>query len=150
MKRMYADFDDQAYSDLKSGKAIDSNGFRKADGSYHPNQPSYQDIPDEDDTGDSRAKEALIDLAIDAGRALVFGIIVPGMCRFCKEKVYPSICEKWDDFKEKRQEKKAQKQAKTSATEVEIEVDNSTTEVSDACENDDHKVIQLSDYKKVV
>ena len=36
MPRMYADFSDDAYEDLKNGEALLNNGFRKSTGAFHP------------------------------------------------------------------------------------------------------------------
>lgn len=33
---MYADFSDEAYEDMVNGEAKSNNGFRKNDGSFHP------------------------------------------------------------------------------------------------------------------
>lgn len=46
-KAMFALFEDEDYDALKSGEAVDNNGFRSPKGNYRPRQPMYTDITPE-------------------------------------------------------------------------------------------------------
>ena len=46
-KAMFALFEDEDYEALKSGEAVDNNGFRSTKGNYRSRQPQYADITPE-------------------------------------------------------------------------------------------------------
>lgn len=94
MHRMYADFSDEAYEDMVNGEAKSNNGFRKNDGSFHPDQPDFVEIEDDSDTddnssdGDATAK--IIALAIGVGIA-IGAVAAPHVKRLWNENIVPGV-----------------------------------------------------------
>lgn len=91
-KKMIAIFSDAAYEDLKSGRAIDNNGFRSNKGNFHPDQPTYK----ENNEFLEMLKMEGVRLLVDATGVLTFSIVLPTLKRFTDEKIYPYFSEKWD------------------------------------------------------
>lgn len=103
-KVVEAVFSDEAYDALINGDAVDNNGFRSNKGYFYPDQPSYR-LKSEQDI---RKENAVTDLKIIAGAYLVTKVILPNVQRFANEKVYPLIAEKWDSWRSRKNEKKAE------------------------------------------
>ena len=140
-KRMYANFSDEAYNDLMNGDAVDNNGLRSPKGSFYPDQPSFEPINERKE----QLADAGVQLLIAAGGALVFEIILPEVKRFTHEKVYPFVAEKWDNWQEKRREKKAEKQA--------AKIEPECTSAADAVDETEtpaaSKIINFEEYRKM-
>lgn len=135
-KEMIATFSDEAYAALKSGEAVDNNGFRSKKGNYYPDQPTYR----EKDQYQDQLKQAGVDIAIGAATVFVFQIALPGVQRFTHEKVYPFFAEKWDAWRSRKNKKAEEpKVSPVNSREEEMEV----AETSENC-----KIIHLEDYRK--
>jgi len=138
---MYAIFSDEAYNDFMSGSAVDNNGLRSPKGSFYPDQPSFEPINELVE----RLQDAGVRMLIEAGRFVVFDIVLPEANRFVHEKVCPFVAEKWDSWQDKRRVKNAQKQVAKKESESTPEMDAvSNTEVTIAC-----RIINLDDYRKM-
>lgn len=91
MHRMYADFSDEAYEDMKNGRAKSNNGFRKNNGSFHPDQPDYSEIeenPNDNNTSSTNAAGQIIAFTVAGGIAI--GVIVsPHIKKFWYNTVVP-------------------------------------------------------------
>ena len=94
-KKMIAIFSDEAYEDLKSGRAIDNNGFRSKKGNFHPDQPTYK----ENNEFLEMLKIEGVRFVADVAGALTFSIALPTLKRFIDEKIYPYFSEKWDTWR---------------------------------------------------
>ena len=94
MHRMYADFSDEAYEDMVNGEAKSNNGFRKNDGSFHPDQPDYVEIEDnietDDNSSDGDATAQIIALAVGMGIA-IGAIAAPFVKRLWDETIIPGV-----------------------------------------------------------
>ena len=97
-KKMIAIFSDEAYEDLKSGRAIDNNGFRSNKGNFHPDQPTYK----ENNELLEMLKMEGARLLVDAIGVLTFSIALPTLKRFTDEKIYPYFSEKWDAWRKQK------------------------------------------------
>ena len=128
-KKMIAIFSDEAYEDLKSGRAIDNNGFRTKKGNFHPDQPTYK----ENNEFLEMLKAEGVRFVVDVADALTFSIAVPTLKRFTDEKLYPYFSEKW------RRRKNGEDCAVKIMEKPEIEQRGKT-------END--KIINLEEYRK--
>lgn len=135
MVTMLADFSDESHAALMRGDAIDSNGFRSKKGSFYPDQPAYRSKP----TVKEELQQYGVNLAVDAAYYLTFEILCPAIKCFASEKVYPALVQEWDDWLERRAERKAE-QNKTPAT----------RSLADERRDVNHKgnVINLCDYRK--
>lgn len=131
-KKMIAIFSDEAYEDLKSGRAIDNNGFRTKKGNFHPDQPTYK----ENNEFLEMLKAEGVRFVVDVTDALTFSIAVPTLKRFTDEKLYPYFSEKWDMW---RRRKNGEDCAVKILEKPEIEQRGKT-------END--KIINLEEYRK--
>lgn len=83
MHKMYAEFSDEAYKDMVSGEAKSNNGFRKKNGSFHPDQPKYVEIEDS-----SIPKESF---TIERKTTAIGAIVAFGFA------VFPHIKKIWSD-----------------------------------------------------
>lgn len=94
MHRMYADFSDEAYEDMVNGEAKSNNGFRKNDGSFHPDQPDFVEIEDDDDTednsSDGNSTAQIIALAVGVGIA-IGAVAAPHVKRLWNETIVPGV-----------------------------------------------------------
>ena len=97
-KKMIAIFSDEAYEDLKSGRAIDNNGFRSKKGNFHPDQPTYK----ENNEFLEMLKMEGIRFVADVTGALTFSIALPTLKRFNDEKIYPYFSEKWNTWRNQK------------------------------------------------
>lgn len=140
-KRMYANFSDDAYNDLMNGAAVDNNGLRSPKGSFYPDQPSFEPINERKE----QLKDAGAQMLVDAAGALVFCIVLPEIQRFAHEKVYPFFVEQWDNWQEKRREKKAEKQA----TKIEPECSSEPDTVDETETPAASKIINFEEYRKM-
>ena len=131
-KKMIAIFSDEAYEDLKSGRAIDNNGFRTKKGNFHPDQPTYK----ENNEFLEMLKAEGVRFVVDVADALTFSIAVPTLKRFTDEKLYPYFSEKCDMW---RRLKNGEDCAVKILEKPEIEQRGKT-------END--KIINLEEYRK--
>lgn len=73
MHRMYADFSDEAYKDMVNGGEKSNNGFRRNDGSFHPDQPDFVEIEDSSDDADSSTSDSIGQIIV---LALGLGIVI--------------------------------------------------------------------------
>ena len=128
-KKMIAIFSDEAYEDLKSGRAIDNNGFRTKKGNFHPDQPTYK----ENNEFLEMLKAEGVRFVVDVADALTFSIAVPTLKRFTDEKLYPYFSDMW------RRRKNGEDCAVKILEKPEIEQRGKT-------END--KIINLEEYRK--
>lgn len=87
MPKMYANFSDKSYDALVSGKAVDNNGLRSPNGSFYPDQPSFEPI----DERREQLQNAGTQLIIAAGSFLVIQVALPEIKRFIHEKIYPVL-----------------------------------------------------------
>lgn len=129
---MEAVFSEESFNALMDGRAVDKNGFRSCKGNYWPDQPTYRLKKNYNED----LKEAGVKLAILASGYVVFEIVLPCCKKMVDEKVYPCIAEKFDEWKNKKKEKKG-KQENHSEKQRKLNVP----------ENED-KVIALSQYRK--
>lgn len=97
MPKMYANFSDRSYDALVSGEAVDNNGLRSPNGSFYPDQPSFEPI----DERREQLQNAGPQLIIAAGSFLVIQVALPEIKRFTHEKIYPCVVEKWDEWRER-------------------------------------------------
>lgn len=125
-KKMIAIFSDKAYEDLKSGRAIDNNGFRSNKGNFHPDQPTYK----ENNEFLEMLKMEGAKFLVDVTGALTFSIALPTLKRIIEEKLYPYFSEKWDMW---RSRKKGEVCASKILKKSDIEKD---------------KIINLEEYRK--
>ena len=93
MHRMYADFSDEAYEDMVNGEAKSNNGFRKNDGSFHPDQPDFVEIEEDDavknySDGDTTAQ--IIALAVGMGIA-IGAVVAPRIKRLWNETIVHGV-----------------------------------------------------------
>ena len=128
-KKMIAIFSDEAYEDLKSGRAIDNNGFRSKKGNFHPDQPTYE----ENDEFLEMLKMEGVRILVDVTGVLTFSIALPTLKRFTDEKIYSYFSEKWDTWRN-RKNREARVLKILDKTDIEQE------------EKD--KVINLEEYRK--
>lgn len=135
MPKMYANFSDKSYDALVSGEAVDNNGLRSPNGSFYPDQPSYEPI----DERREQLQNFVTNLAKAAGSALVFQVVIPEIKRFTHEKIYPCVAEKWDEWRERRKRRKSSEQ--TPQTSVENQFSNNSKENSS-------RVINLENCRK--
>lgn len=131
-KKMIAIFSDEAYEDLKSGRAIDNNGFRSKKGNFHPDQPTYK----ENNEFLEMLKAEGVRFVFDVTGALTFSIAVPALKRFTDEKLYPYFSEKWDMWRR-------QKNGEDCAVKI---LEKPEIEQRGKIEND--KIINLQEYRK--
>ena len=54
-------------------------------------------------------KKQMIMMAFQIGETLVYEVAVPMVKDFATNKVYPTVCEKWDEFVAKQDSKKHEK-----------------------------------------
>lgn len=91
---MYADFSDEAYEDMVNGEAKSNNGFRKNDGSFHPEQPDFVEIEDDDDTednsSDGNSTAQIIALAVGVGIA-IGAVAAPHVKRLWNETIVSGV-----------------------------------------------------------
>jgi len=131
-KKMIAIFSDEAYEDLKSGRAIDNNGFRNKKGNFHPDQPTYK----ENNEFLEILKMEGIRFVADVAGALTFSIALPTLKRFTDEKIYPYFSEKWDTWRN-------QKSGIVCASKI---LDKSDINQEEKSEKD--RIINLEEYRK--
>ena len=72
-KRMYAEFTDKAYEDLRNGKAVDNNGFRSCKGNFYPDQPKFYPMNERKE----RMKDAATDIGINIIEAVAYHVLIP-------------------------------------------------------------------------
>lgn len=91
MHRMYADFSDEAYDDMVNGDAKSNNGFRKNDGSFHPDQPDFVEIEDSSDDADSSTSDSIGQIIVLAlGLGIVIGTVAtPYVKKFWSKTIVP-------------------------------------------------------------
>lgn len=130
---MDAVFDEKTYKAFISGAAVDNNGLRSPKGHYWPNQPSYRPRNDRQEA----LKDAGTEILIAAGAYAVRNIILPACKRFVDHKVYPFVVEKFDNWKNSKNESVAPSAKKELAT------DGAAPVKSD-------KVVYLDQYRKIV
>ena len=135
MPKMYANFSDKSYDALVSGEAVDNNGLRSPNGSFYPDQPSYEPI----DERREQLQNFVTNLAKDAGSALVFQVVIPEIKRFTHEKIYPWVAEKWDEWRERCKRRKSGEQTPRASAENQFSSD---------LEGDSPRVIKLESYRK--
>lgn len=131
-KKMIAIFSDEAYEDLKSGRAIDNNGFRSKKGNFHPDQPTYK----ENNESLEVLKVEGVRVAVDMAGAIIFSIALSALKRFTDEKIYPYFSEKWDMWRN-------QKSGVACASKILEKSDISQEENSEK-----DKIINLEEYRK--
>ena len=94
MHRMYADFSDEAYEDMVNGEAKSNNGFRKNDGSFHPDQPDFVEIEDDSDMDDNPSggdvTVKIIALAVGVG-ITIGAAATPHVKRLWNETIVPGV-----------------------------------------------------------
>lgn len=141
---MYADFSDDAFAALQSGEAVDNNGFRSKKGNFYPDQPVFSPMDDRKE----KLQDAGVELLIAAGGYVVFQVVLPEVKRFTHEKVYPFVSEKWDEWQEKRCNKRAVKhaQVEVAQTDKPISMANSSEKRKTSVPP---KVIRIEDYRKM-
>ena len=127
-KKMIAIFSDEAYEDLKSGRAIDNNGFRNKKGNFHPDQPTYKE---NNEFLEILKMEGIRFVADVAG-----AFALPTLKRFTDEKIYPYFSEKWDTWRN-------QKSGIVCASKI---LDKSDINQEEKSEKD--RIINLEEYRK--
>lgn len=144
---MYADFSDEAFDAFQNGEAVDKNGFRSTKGYYYPDQPSYRPIDDNNDSDSSvmdnlpdEVKAELLCAIIAAGTALFYEVVLPVGKKFVNEKLYPFACEKFDEIKEKRKNKKELKSKKQSTENVKNNESSVTSEEDNIIDFEDFRI----------
>lgn len=140
-KKVYAIFSDKAYHDFINGLAVDNNGLRSPKGSFYSDQPSFKLISERTET----LKNAGTAMLIAVGGYIIFEIALPETKRFAHEKAYPFVVEKWDNWQEKRKEKKAKKQ--TAKKRAENAPDLGATD--DAEKTVNCRIIDFNEYLKM-
>lgn len=136
MPRMYANFSDRSYDALISGEAVDNNGLRSPNGSFYPDQPSYEPINEREE----QLKNAGTQLIIAATSFLVIRVALPEIKRFTHEKIYPCVAEKWDEWRERRRKRKNSEQ--TLQTPAADQFSN------ESAKENSPRVIKLESYRK--
>lgn len=131
-KKMIAVFSDEAYEDLKSGRAIDNNGFRSKKGNFHPDQPTYK----ENNELLEMLKMEGVRFVSDVAGVITFSIALPTLKRFADEKIYPYFSEKWDMWRN-------QKSEVVRASKILEKSDISQEEKAEKA-----KIINLEEYRK--
>lgn len=95
MHRMYADFSDEAYEDMVNGEAKSNNGFRKNDGSFHPDQPDFVEIEDNDSDMDDNPSGGDVTaqiIALVVGVGITIGAAAaPHIKRLWNETIVPGV-----------------------------------------------------------
>lgn len=135
MPKMYANFSDRSYAALVSGEAVDNNGLRSPNGSFYPDQPSFEPI----DERREQLQNAGTQLIIAAGSFLVIQVALPEIKRFTHEKIYPCVVEKWDEWRERCKRRKSGEQTPRASAEGQFPSD---------LEGDSPRVIKLESYRK--
>ncbi len=135
MPKMYANFSDRSYDALVSGEAVDNNGLRSPNGSFYPDQPSFEPI----DERREQLQNARTQLIIAAGSFLVIQVALPEIKRFTHEKIYPCVVKKWDEWREKCKRRKSGEQTHWASAEDQFSSD---------LEGDSPRVIKLESYRK--
>lgn len=125
MKTMTALFTDESYKAIQNGAAVFNNGFRSKNGNYWPEQPNF--VPQK---GRSPLAQFCINLAKDAGTALVLDLVLPATEKIVLETFIPSWQKRFNDKEEAKAAKKA-------------------TPVSDTPSTDNTEVIDFSKYRKM-
>ncbi len=140
MKRMYADFDDEAYEDYLNGDALFNNGFRARKGNYHPKQPDFTPL----DYRQEKVKDARVDLQIMAEDFIVRKIFLPAVENLFWDHVAPFCSRKWNDLKTAAKEKFYEfKARKRKCRETDSTAEEGVIESPEVC-----NVVNFSDYRK--
>lgn len=135
-RRMYANFSDRSYDALISGEAVDNNGLRSPNGSFYPDQPSYEPI----DERREQLQNAGTQLIIATVSFLVIQVALPEIKQFTHEKLYPCVAEKWDEWREKRRRRKNSGQTPQASVEDQF--------YNDSTKGNSPRVIKLESYRK--
>lgn len=176
MHKMIAEFIDESYDDYKSGNAICNNGFRSAKGNFHPKQPSFRELTEQEEkalnsTGESnilctqecattldnssseledKIIEAVADVAVVLTEAFVIEFVFPAAKKFISDKIVPTAERMWDSVLEKLGEKKkqqAKKQQKQLGKQKNDEIPvQDTTSVQKPVEQP--IVVNIEEYRK--
>lgn len=136
MPKMYANFSERSYNAFISGEAVDNNGLRSPNGSFYPDQPSYEPI----DERREQLQNAGTQLIISIASSLFIQVVFPKIEQIIHEKISPCVAEKWDEWREKRRRRKNSEQTPQASVEDQF--------YNDSTKGNSPRVIKLESYRK--